>query len=267
MVDCSDQVDATLHLEKLKGKLLERNYPVGVVDQQFDRAKKQNRKQLIYKNRKKKTDDKVRCIFTHNEGNPPLHQWLRQAKKCLLKNEKAKELGERMQITFRQPSNLKKIAAGLPKGGGRGVRENDPGCHKCGKNCHACKILSEGRYFVSTNTGKKYSVRQRVSCDSSFIVYLGTCKKCKGQYIGKSTQPFKRRHSGHKQEIKNLIGGLGHHYGGPRGCGYENISMKIIEKIEEGNHSQLAKREVYWQNQMRCFVQNGGGGHCYRKEK
>ena len=73
--------------------------------------------------------------------------------------------------------------------------------------------------------------------------------------------------SGHKQEIKKLIGGLGHHYGGPRGCGYENISMKIIEKIEEGNHSQLAKREVYWQNQMRCFVQNGGGGHCYRKEK
>ena len=31
---CSDLSDANLHLEKLKGKLLERNYPVEVVDKQ-----------------------------------------------------------------------------------------------------------------------------------------------------------------------------------------------------------------------------------------
>jgi hypothetical protein len=28
------------------------------------------------------------------------------------------------------------------------------------------------------------------------------------------------------------IGGLGHHYEGERGCGYENISMTIIEEVE-----------------------------------
>ena len=192
--------------------------------------------------------------------------WLRQAKGCLVKNDKAKQLGEKMQVTYRQPKNLKKILAGLPKEGQREI-ENNPGCHKCRKNCHACKILSEGKTFMSTNTGKRYTIKQNISCDSSFIIYLGTCKKCKGQYIGKSTQPFKRRHSGHKQEIKNLIGGLGHHYGGPRGCGYEQISVKIIEKVENGDHSELANREIYWQHQMRCYVQNGGGGHCYKKEK
>ena len=42
---------------------------------------------------------------------------------------------------------------------------------------------------------------------------------------------------------------------------------KLIEQIAEGDHAELAKREVFWQNQLRCFVQNGGGGHCYRKEK
>ena len=61
--------------------------------------------------------------------------------------------------------------------------------------------------------------------------------------------------------------GLGHQYGGPRVCGYSNISMQIIEKVNQGDHSQLAKREVYWQNEIRCLVQNGVGGHCYRKEK
>ena len=28
----------------------------------------------------------------------------------------------------------------------------------------------------------------------------------------------------------------------------------------------LAKREVFWQNQLRCYIQNWGHAHCYRKE-
>ena len=48
--------------------------------------------------------------------------------------------------------------------------------------------------------------------------------------MGKSKTPFKLRHSNHKQEVKKQIGGLGHHYGGSSGCGYENISIIIIRK-------------------------------------
>ena len=140
--------------------------------------------------------------------------------------------------------------------------EEDAGCLKCGKY-HACQVINEGRKFTSTN--KVYTIRQKVNCNSSYIVYLGTCKKCKGQYVGKSTQPFKRRHSGHKSEIKRQYGGLGHHDGGERGCGYENLSMQIIEKVEEGDQARLAERETYWQNQLRCYVENEGQGHCYRK--
>ena len=57
---------------------------------------------------------------------------------------------------------------------------------------------------------------------------------------------------------KNRIGGLGQHYGGQQGCGYENLRMMIIEKTENGNPDLLAKREIYWQNQLRCFMENGG---------
>ena len=70
----------------------------------------------------------------------------------------------------------------------------------------------------------------------------------------------KREYDKFKERVKDV-------FAGPRGCGYEQISMKIIEKVEDGDHSELAKREIYWQHQMRCYVQNGGGGHCYRKEK
>ena len=113
-------------------------------------------------------------------------------------------------------------------------------------------------------------VEVELGCDNiyyyCYVIYLATCKKCGGQYVGKSTTSFKKRHSNHKQEVKKLIGGLGHHYGGD-GCGYANISIQIIEGVEQGNQKALCDREIYWQNQLRCYVQNGGNAHCYRKEK
>ena len=177
-------------------------------------------------------------------------------------------MGKKIQIAYRQPKNLKKLVGGPKSGGDGGGRAVvDAGCFKCKKKCHACPILTEGKHFKSTNTRKTYQIKQQVNCQSSFIVYLGTCQKCHGQYVGKSTQPFTRRHSGHKQEIKNKIGGLGQHYGGTQGCGYENLKIMIIEQVEIGNHEVLGRREIYWQNQLRCFMENGGQAQCKRKEK
>ena len=263
---CSKESDMEEHLENLKEKLLKRNYPEKLINAKFIQAKKNSREKLIHQNRKKQErDDKVRLIFTHNSGNPPLHMWLREAKKCLIKNEKAKKIGDRVQICYKQPKNLKRIV-GQQKGTSKKITDDDPGCSKCGKCRVACPILKEGGRFQSTNTRKTYTIRQKMNCDTPFVIYLGTCKNCGGQYVGKSTTPFKLRHSNHKQEIKKKIGGLGHHYGG-QGCGYQNVSIQLIERVEVGDHQGLAEQEIYWQNQLRCYVQNGGNAHCYRKEK
>ena len=78
--------------------------------------------------------------------------------------------------------------------------------------------------------------------------------------------PILKEHSNHKQEIKNKIGGLGHHYGGS-GCGYSNVSIQLIDQVEVGNVVALAQAEVYWQEQLRGFIENGGNAHCRRKER
>ena len=132
---------------------------------------------------------------------------------------------------------------------------------------YACPTISEGRSFVSTNTMKEYKIQMELNCDSKFIVYLATCRKSSGQYVGKSIRQFKRRHSGHKQEFKNKIVGLRHHYAGDRGCGYDNFIIQIIDQVENGDVEALAEAAVYWQNQLRCYIQNGGNAHCRRKEK
>ena len=143
-------------------------------------------------------------------------------------------MGENIQIAYKQPKNIKQLVGGPSVGGGR--VENNAGCTKCTMKCQACKVLLEGTKFKSTNSGKCYNIKQKVNCQTSYIVYLVTCQKCSGQYVGKSTQAYTRR------QIKNRIGGLGQHYGGQQGCGYENLTVMIIEKVENGNPDLLAKR-------------------------
>ena len=60
--------------------------------------------------------------------------------------------------------------------------------------------------------------------------------------------------------------GLGHHYGGEGGCGYANLTIQVIDQVEQDDHQALADRELYWQHQLRCFVENGANGYCYKKE-
>ena len=223
---------------------------------------------LINQQTKKKNDDKkVRLIITHNQTNPPIHMWVRQCKQLLVRNEKAKAIGEKIQIGSKQPKNLQRLV-----GGDKGdSKTHDPpqnaGCLKCNKCRVVCPKIQESKFFTSTNTQKKYRIKQKINCDSDFVIYLVTCRKCHGQYVGKSQTIFKKRHSNHKREIKNNIGGLGHHYNeASGGCGYENFTVILIEQVVEKTPQFLAEREVYWQHQLRVYIENGCRAHCYRKE-
>ena len=101
--------DRDAHLDNLKEKLLDRNYPEELVDTQIGRAKQKDRKELIFKQRKHKTksDNRVRLIFTQNKVNPPIHMWVRQCKQLLVRNDKAKAIGEQIQIGSRQPKTCR----------------------------------------------------------------------------------------------------------------------------------------------------------------
>jgi hypothetical protein len=267
---CSEESDRDGQLENLKTKFEQRNYPSDLIENQFRKAKRKERRDLIFQAPKPKNckDNKVRLIFTHNQANPPVNQWVREAKHLLRRNEKAKNIGSRIQVASRQPTNLQQLVGGCRKGSGGSPKITpDAGCYRCSKKCKvSCPILEERKEFTSFNTGKTYYIRQKVDCDSAWVIYLGSCKKCGGQYVGKSKTPFKTRHSNHKQEIKKQIGGLGHHYGGSGGCGYQNLSITIIEEIEVKTLDFLAKRELFWQHQLRVYVENGSNAHCYRKD-
>ena len=137
--------------------------------------------------------------------------------------------------------------------------EQGAGSLKC-PGCHACKIVKNTKNFKSTNTKRKYSIRQKISCRTSYLIYFICCSNCQGNYVGKSKREFRQRHSGHKQEIKNRIGGLSQHFhpSNKRGCDYSHLEATLIEKVKNGDDEKLAERELYWIYQLRTLKENGG---------
>ena len=131
----------------------------------------------------------------------------------------------------------------------------DAGCTKCNKCRVVCPVLVESKTFKSENTKKIYNIYD-------WLIYLCTCRKFGGQYVGKSKTSFKIRHSNDKIEIRNQKWGLGNHYGGETGCGYAIFSVILIEQIKIKTMDFLAEREVSWQNQLRVYPENGAKGHC-----
>ena len=45
-----------------------------------------------------------------------------------------------------------------------------------------------------------------------------------------------------------------------RGCNYSHLQATLIETVEQGNEVKLAKKELYWQYQLRAFEENRGNG-------
>ena len=68
---CSKPDDVETYLETLREKLLDRNFPTTLISKKIDKAKRLDRKDILRRKPGKQQNDKVRGIFTHNQGNPP----------------------------------------------------------------------------------------------------------------------------------------------------------------------------------------------------
>ena len=86
---------------------------------------------------------------------------------------------------YRRVENIKELLVG-PKGSNCSNNDHSAtGCFKCSKKCDLCKnFLKENKIFYSACTDHYYTIRQHLDCKSKNVIYLGTCKKCRLQYVG-----------------------------------------------------------------------------------
>ena len=68
--------------------------------------------------------------------------------------------------------------------------------------CKTCPFISETHYFSSNFTNKRYPIQEHLTCESSNIIYLISCKKCPKQYLGESKNKLRTRFNAHRSDIK-----------------------------------------------------------------
>ena len=98
------------------------------------------------------------------------------------------------------------------------------------KNCVTClRIENENTRFTSSKTGRTYKITRHYTCESTHVIYLAQCTLCNVDYIGQTTRQMRKRHLGHRAEVRAGTDGLGEHFLNTRGVGLNLKDDKIFE--------------------------------------
>ena len=257
--NCSKDCFLNKRLKEYKGYLVDQGYPEELVSREFSRAASIPRNDLL---QAKVRDSKkiFPFVLTYNPNLPSINRLIKKHFHFLLSSPKLKELFPPNSIisSFRRSKNLKEILAPSKcrKGSPESITLPSAGCFTCNKTrCDLCKnFLVNSQTFLSAQTGKTYSVRQKLSCNSANVIYLVHCKKCNLQYVG-STTTNRVRFRNHKSSMKTnkkTCEVASHFNRTPHVL--SDFTFQCIDQIQnstsENTENLLITKEAYWSAQL-----------------
>ena len=287
---CSHPEWADRYLQNLRPKFLEQEYPEELVDAEFERAKKLDRKDLIYKKKNTRKSEKNKnrmknCLcITINPGNPPFKKWLKELLPILHRDPTMRKIIPDIPVVNKQPASVASIAVKARHWKGAQGDQDDQTGGSCRQHlpdrCVCCNMMEEGpvQRFSSTKTQREYNIRRKYTCSSSWVIYLVTCKQCNLQYVGQTRQQMRARHYGHRSDIRTGTAGLGSHFHHAHGNGLDlqtkdglkacmaNFSLVIVASVrppatpeeEAACQARLDRLEADLQHRLRCLDEHGG---------
>ena len=131
----------------------------------------------------------LKFITTYNAALPIIHNIIQNTLSILRTDENLKKLFpfKSMKTLYRRKKNLKEI---LSPSLFSAKARNSESCITSCKTCDICKnYLITDNKFKCKVTGRFYNVRGNLSCNSSNVIYLISCKNCEDQYIGSAIDP------------------------------------------------------------------------------
>ena len=119
---------------------------------------------------------------------------------------------------------------------------------------------------TSTANDKKFLLRQYINCNTTFVVYVITCRDCNLQYVGCTTNELNVRIRKHLSDIphaasRNVSAASLHfaavHKGNTSGFSAQGIEV-VTAPIRGGNRRQkLLSRETYWMFMLETCIPKG----------
>ena len=115
--------------------------------------------------------------------------------------------------------------------------------------CATCKVhLNNSSIFKSNYPLNRtvYHIRHSFPCQSTNVVYLITCAKCRKQYIGCTTAQLKVRINQHRSSINNKKGMYIHKHFNLPDHKLTDLKVQPIDTLNQTNFSELQDLEQFW---------------------
>ena len=147
----------------------------------------------------------------------------------------------------------------------RGTDPSKRGFNFCNQQyCRYCPLLNKSGKITSLSTGLHHKCMTNISCRSSNLIYVITCRRCKIQYVGQTLLRIKDRFVHHFRDIEmsNQDKSVGRHFSSNDHSGFKDLEITVVEFIKTPPRSPKAtivrnRIERYWTHLLRTLSPQG----------
>ena len=298
----SEDTNFEVQYLEYKNYLLSRGYNENLIDDAFDKFSDLNCRKDLYSNKdniKDKNAAVIPLVIDNNPSLPNMSKIIHRHKHLLdldpsLRNvipkgkvfvtyRKNKTIGDMLVHNRYRSSSTTQVHVPNPLSRDDVQtleQEQDPGCYACEK-CYCCKMgyLVPCKNYKSYHTDQVFPIKQKITCQSTGLIYLMECVQCEVSYIGYTTGNLPKRLSNHKSHIKRKVHScrlvnhfldIEHNLDLSSTASFnttlsKHLKVILIDKIDfRGNLSQsekediLIEKEGFYQTQVKTLNRYGG---------
>lgn len=260
---CSNQSDFVRHCRNLKKHLTSRGHSSRRVQKAINKVKSLPRDNVLAeKLPPKPKDGQVPLVLTYHPSLPPI-------RKIAHANHHILHTADRLQravpeppiVAFRRPPNLRDILvrAAVPPTNDTVITPTEHGTFKCNSRCITCQHhVNESRSFTSHSTDSTFQTKGHITCNTSNVIYLISCRRCGIQYVGETKNTLKQRLYGHRSTIKTrkLDTPVGEHFNLPNHSIFD-LSVQAIESLRNRSEIVRRSREKVWIKRLHTIQPHG----------
>ena len=191
-------------LQQMQQRLLNKKYPLHIIQKGIKRALSLKREDIINPNHKHKKHSHYQCHLI-NTFNPNIVNPFRDILNTLNSYKTNSDFIQNLKVTngTRQPPNLKRSFNHKNKKFTTKATPMKYQVKKCNRpRCKTCHEILEGSEHTFGN-GKKAWCNTDITCYTANIIYAIICENCKKFYIGETGDPVCIRNTVHRQQIRS----------------------------------------------------------------
>ena len=112
--------------------------------------------------------------------------------------------------------------------------------------CLCCEHIQCTSSFTGTDCSQKFNTEGSFNCNSTDIIYVITCSKCRIQYVGQTGRRLKDRLNNHWSDIRlNKATAIAKHFNLPRHTCQDLKIVPIFSLINKNFDEKLSIEKQY----------------------